>query len=442
MTWPEVREKTMPGPGNLDVLTVLANVHGGSYHKIISLHQGLAARGLRSLVLIGTDPTRGLQLGIDVSPQDVDSLAGLGVLVLSRRDIRAVLEDTPARLCLFDAYRDIEVPDMIRLVRERHGAKTAQLGGLLMDFSYSGADFCIMQHPLTLWFEVEYSRSRSSRLLPAAKGIFFAGNIFYEPLPNVWTTRVSDRASFFAKYGLDPDRPLVLWLPDRLDALDLSFGKIVEAVRAAGLNLGLKMHPWEYKFYGHGFDPENKGCTSAERWGLRAIEEKDTSWAYKFCDLAVMRGSSVGMELALWHRPGLYLPSGSRFRRLDAIQTDIVSTCSLRLGSADELGPFLEQGLEGADFSEADYEAVRSKIYANPDRDSFEQHLDCLQGLLDLPQDLPALGSMAAVRRLYRGRVPFSYVGKAKLPAHLLARLRGQSGSASASLPGRSCPGS
>jgi hypothetical protein len=405
-----------------DVLIVLLNVHGGSYHCAFRLLERLGQAGLSCAALLATDPTRGLQVGLDVQEEDVRRLAGLDIHVLPRAKIRAVLADVPGRLVLFDSFRDEETPQLAARVRERHTARTGQLAALLADFSYAGVDHAFVQHPLTLWFELEYARTSGARNLVRARGIHFCGNIFHEPVCNTWTSTIRTREDFCAKYGLDPQKPIGLWLPDREDGQSPAYGQVLEAVRAAGLNVAVKMHPWEYKMLGHGFDHYGTGRTSAQIWGVPAVEERDRSWAFFFCDVAVTRGSTVSLELPFWGKPGIHIPPEGKYRRVVRGLIRLVGTCSLRRNSTAGLAEVLARHREFG-FGAAEYRAARANVVTDPDRDAFEQHLERILEILERPTDPPAVGSLAPVRRLYRGTVPLGLLKPRHFPAEIAARL-------------------
>jgi hypothetical protein len=391
----------MMGTSPYDVIIVYTSVHGGSFHKLLHLQQQLREIDLKSRVILNCDPPLGLQIGLDVEHEQVHHLTEEDIHVLGVEEIVRAVEATPARLFMFDAAKHALIGRLASIAAHQHNAKTAQFGTLFDDFCYWDTDYVFLQHPTTLWFILEQRHRKDARRLTRAKRIFFAGNIFYEPVCNTWTSDISSREQLFAKYGFDPSLPLCLWLPNRADGMRLTYKAVIEAVRSVPMTLAVKLHPWEYKNLKHGFDPRyGLGTTSADRWGLPAIDEKDSTWALRFCDVAVVAGSTVGIEIPCWHKPLIYV-SPKNWR------TDIVESCSLRLDDVDDLGSVLERCYP-LTFSSADYDRARSYIFPAGGRDSFQLHLDHIQEALAAPPDQPDIGQLRQITRLYAGTVPMT----------------------------------
>lgn len=402
----------------VDVCIAWLNVHGGSFHKLLRLLRELKQDGLSARLYLSSDPPLGLQPGVDITPETVRELAGQDVFVLGRAAIEAELAARPARLFLFDAHVDEGVRDLINQVRARHGAKTGQLCTLFADYTHLGSDYPFVQSPQALWYALEYRRERRKRrqeFVAHARDVLFAGNIFYEPEPNTVTSEVRTREELFRKYGLDPAKPLCLWLPAREDGLCPSYLQVLEAVRGAGMNVAVKLHPWEYKQLAHGFDPFGQGMTSAQKWGVAALDERDASLAYAVCDAGIMRESSVGLELACAGKPSIYFPASARHQHWLDIYFDFARSCSVRLPSVEALGPLLARGIPR--FSSGDYAEARRRILALPDgEDSFQAHVRLIRGVLDRPRNEPPLGSLRALRRYYAGRMPLRLVNPLRHP--------------------------
>jgi len=77
----------------------------------------------------------------------------------------------------------------------------------------------------------------------------------------------------------------------------------------AGLNVAVKLHLWEYAFKKHGTDTWGLGTTSDALWNACAGEEPDSTRAYRFRDLAIMRTSATCLEMPFWEKPLVLLPA-------------------------------------------------------------------------------------------------------------------------------------
>lgn len=398
-----------------DIAICWASVHGGRYHALLHLQERLRGQGLCCSVFLNSDAPLGMQEGCDVTPGQVARLAELGVRILPLSDMaRAIGEEKP-RLCLVDAHDGEATPRLIHAARAA-GALTVQTSTLLADYSCHGADYALVQHPISLWIALEYSRVPGARNLAKAKGVFFSGNIFYEPLLNTWTSGVASREELCARYGLDAQKPLALWLPNREDGQNPDYGRIIEAAREAGMNVLVKLHPWEYKQLRHGFDPYGEGKTSAEKWGVPAMEERDTSWALKFCDAGLMRGSSLGLELPFWGAPGVYLPYPGVHQPWYALLLQMTRGVCAHLERVEDLAPLLARGLPRPDAAAI----ARAKAYTMPkgaggpgQPDSLDLHVRHLLAILGGSADKEAActpgGSLSALRRAFEPDIPSSF---------------------------------
>ncbi|MBU1042396.1 MAG: hypothetical protein KKF77_14975 [Proteobacteria bacterium] len=383
-----------------DVRIVWLNVHGGVFHKLLTLHERLTARGLSCELLFSVGPPRGLKIGVDVPEALLPELTDRGIHFLSRPEVLRRAEETPARLTITDAHQDADLPGLISGLRGR-GARTAQMATLLGDFTYHGAAHVLMQHPLTLFFEMEYNRTPESRALVQAQSVQFTGNIFFEPTVNRLVNDYPDREAFCSRYGFDPARPLYLWLPNSIDARSDSYGQVVRAVAEAGANLVVKLHPWEYAFKKHGgegVDPWGLGRTTDELWSVRAVDETDGAWAFRFCDMALVRASATIQELPFWEKPCALLPSATYAKLINA-QTQMVRTCSVPLSGVDELASLLSGPLPH--FRQEDYATARHRLRQDISRDAYEQTVEAVLRILASPADAPVLGSLRDIKRLY-----------------------------------------
>jgi hypothetical protein len=415
-----------------DIAICWVNVHGGRYHALLHLRDRLRREGLACAVLLNSDPPLGLQMGVDLSPEQAAALKAEGVHIGPLSGMAEALRATGARLCLFDAHGGEDVPRLIAAARQM-GMQTAQTSTLLADYSYHGADYALIEHPISLWMALDYSRERGMEKIAGAKGIFFSGNVFYEPLLNTWTSSLRTKAQFEARYGLDPAKPTALWLPNREDGLTPDYGRIIDQARAAGFNVLVKLHPWEYKQLRHGFDPYGQGMTSAQKWGVPAMDECDTSWAFTFCDVGLMRGSSLGLELPFWRKPGVYLPCPGIHLPWYALLLEMTQGVSEHLDAVEDLEALL-RGRWPLGYAEADYD--RAKRYTMPrgsgaagQPDSLDLHARHLCAILEnrVEQEAACIpgGRFAALRRVFEPEVPPSFYKRLRPWQRLVHAARG-----------------
>ena len=383
------------------------NVHGGAFHKLIRLHQALAEAGISCELLFSASPPRGLKTGAgpeaDIPPEALDGLAARRIHLLPRQELLRRADSSQARLLVTDAHHDPDLPGLIAAARAR-GAATAQMATLLGDFTCHGAEHLLLQHPLTLFFELEFNRTPEAPRFFEAASLAFTGNIFFEPTLNPLHGGYASRAAFFGKYGFDPERPLCLWLPSAPDVGDESYAQVASAVRQAGQNLAVKLHPWEYAFKKHG-PPHPWGLkdSSDALWGVTAVDEADTTWAYHFCDAAILRGSAMSLELPFWDRPSLILPATVTTGLFKA-QARMVRRCSTLLAGTADLPALLARPLPS--FSPADYASARSAVRLDVEHDAYALTVAALRGILEgrgagIRQGTHNQGAPANLRRLY-----------------------------------------
>ena len=182
------------------VITYLA-VHGGSYHKLIYFQEKLKAAGFSCRLNISCEAPLGLQIGVDVEPEVVEKLTRKDIWILKNEKIIKTINDTQAKLYLFDSSEIDLIGGLIERVKTIHNAKTGQFCSLIDDFCYWGADYAFLQHPLTLWFILKYRQRPDAKRLVAAEKILFTGNMLYEPVCNTWTSDIKTRSDLFSKYG-------------------------------------------------------------------------------------------------------------------------------------------------------------------------------------------------------------------------------------------------
>lgn len=404
-----------------DICIAWLNVHGGAFHKLIHLHDALQACGIRSELFFSTSPPQGLKAGVDFSLDAAAELERRGVFMLPRQEVLRRAEASRARLLLTDAHHDPDLPELIAKARAR-GASTAQMATLLGDFTCHGAEHLLLQHPLTLFFELEFNRTEESRRFFEAASITFTGNIFFEPTTNPLHGGYATRAEFLGKYGFDAARPLLLWLPSAPDARDESYGQVAQAARKAGYNLAVKLHPWEYAFKKHGPPhPWGFAQSSDEIWGVTAVDEADTTWAYHFCDAAILRASAMSLEMPFWQRPSLILPS-SLLPELFNAQAALVASCSERLPSVQALEACLATR-PLPEFQTGDYAQGQAATRLDLEHDAYALTVQAIQGLLGGGK--PQLLSPADLRRLYDPHVTPELLRSLR-PARRLRALAGR----------------
>jgi hypothetical protein len=380
-----------------DLCIAWLNVHGGSFHKLIRLHEGLCSAGITCELFFSTSPPRGLKVGVDAPPDTLADLERRGVFLLPRQEVLRRAEASKARLLLTDAHHDPDLPDLIASARLR-GAVTAQMATLLGDFTCHGAEHLLIQHPLTLFFELEFNRTRESARFFEALSITCTGNIFFEPTLNQLHGGYASREAFYQKYGFDPSRPLCLWLPSAPDVRDESYTQVAQAVRASGHNLAVKLHPWEYAFKKHGPPhPWGLGQSSDALWGVTAVDEADTTWAYHFCDAAILRASAMGLEMPFWKRPALILPS-SVFPEFFNAQAALVASSAVQLPSVGALETFLTTR-PLPKFQADDFAQAQAATRLDLAHDAYELTVQALVRLLG--GDTPERLSPTELRRLY-----------------------------------------
>jgi len=384
-----------------DVCIVWLTVHGGAFHKLITLHERLAKAGLSCEVLLSAGPPLGLKIGMDVPEDLLPELAARGIRFLPRAEALHRAKTTAARLLITDAHRDPDLPGLIAHARAQ-GVITAQMATLLGDFTCHGADHLLLQHPLTLFFELEFNRTAEAHRFFQAQSITFTGNIFMEPTRNQLYGGFGSREKFFEKYALDPRRPLCLLLPSAPDTKGQDYIRVIRAVQNSHYNLVAKLHPWEYAFKKHG-PPHPWGLeqSSDTLWGIRAVDEPDTTWAYHYCNAAIIRASAMCMEMPFWKHPSLILPSDIKPALFDA-QAALVASSSVRLPSVEALEQFLT-AQDMPQFSGEDYARAQGATRLDLAHDAYELTVRAILDLLAGKRS--ERHSPKDIRRLYDSRV-------------------------------------
>ncbi|WP_325647299.1 hypothetical protein [Humidesulfovibrio sp.] len=396
-----------------DVFIAWFNAHGGAFHKLLVLHERLVAAGVSCGLCFNAGPPRGLKVGADVPEAVLPELAARGIRLVSRPELVELAKSTDARLLITDAHHDADIPGVLAAAREK-GRATAQLATLLGDFTCHGADHLLIQHPLTLFFEREFNRTKESARLAEARRIYYTGNIFFEPTVNGLFGGFADRAAFCAKYGYNPARPICLWLPSAPDNTPEVYGAVCEAVVKAGVNLAVKLHPWDYALKKHGPQPGDAwglGKPSDEVFGVRAVDEPDSTWAFKFCDVAVLRTSAMSLELPFWEQPGLLLPAMVKPKLFEA-QAHMARRSSVWLSGVDELRTRLKRWdmprFESGDYA-ASRDVVRLPSGGPGEGDAYARTVAAIRHILDGAGKPPAFvepgGSFAALSRSYAPHV-------------------------------------
>lgn len=390
-----------------DIHIAWFNAHGGAFHKLLRLHAELVRAGAGCELVFASGPPRGLKPGVDIPETLLPDLEAAGVRLAPRAEALERARATKARLLVTDAHHDADIPAVLTEVQAR-GVETAQLATLLGDFTCHGARHLLVQHPLTLFFELEYNRTRESARLASAQRVYFTGNLFFEPTVNELHGGYADREAFCARYGFNPARPICLWLPSAPDARDPVYGEVCGAVERAGMNLAIKLHPWEYAFRKHGaegVDPWKLGKVSDELWGRRAVDEADGTWAFRFCDAAILRASAMSLEMPFWEKPSLLLPA-TVVPRLFEAQAHMVARCARPVASTAALARLLAEGVL-PEYSAQDYASGQGAVRLPGPGNGYDRTVAALLHILNgarleaLPPSIEPKGSLARLKASY-----------------------------------------
>lgn len=383
----------------VDVLIIIQGVHGGNIHKLCHFHDLLHKSNLTSCLIFSSEPPLGIQREVDIDDKTMAALETRGIFIKRLAELPQAIQEYKPKLLLFDSFEFESTHGFVEQSRNQ-GAKTGQLSFLFDDFGYHGTDFVFLQHPFTLFYAREVRQRKDAQELTKAKQIFFCGNIAFEPLCNTWTTDVRSRHDFFAKYKLHEDLPLAVWLPDRTDGISQTYKQVIDAAKALPVNLVVKLHPWEYKNRSFRFDTFfGEKRTSAEHWNISAIEEKDASWAYEFCDVAIARTSLVGLEMTWWKKPMLYIDNPSLNTRRLAKHF----TCA-RWIPANNLKNTLAH-LNTLRFTDEEYARKKNLVFPQgSSKDSFELHIYQIMNIINNPDRFKNTLSDADIQGLYAGQ--------------------------------------
>ena len=237
-------------------------------------------------------------------------------------------------------------------------------------------------------------------------------------MDNIWTSQAHDWEGLCAKYDFDPNLPLGLWLPDRSDGLDASYGEVLDAIKSVPMNTAVKMHPWEYKHLSHGgLDDIYDGKTSAEKWNVTALEEKDSALAYKHCAFGVTRGSSVAIELAVLRKPSIFIPHDT-MQYWPELYHAMTRRCSFMMDSVEQLSSFLRKEYP-FDLNDDDYTSS-FKHFITSKKDAFTLHVEAFKEIIEKPRPEEEIGKLSKFRKMYLGKLPFEYLKLRHYPEHLL----------------------
>ena len=118
--------------------------------------------------------------------------------------------------------------------------------------------------------------------------VHYVGSVYYNKIPNVYTSKIAKRKDFYKKYKLDSSKKIALWLPSKEDEcyteeLQHEFSK------KKGWQLITKLHPWSHK--------------AGVKFDMTTIEPEDSYWANIFADLFITRSSTILPELAYYKTP-------------------------------------------------------------------------------------------------------------------------------------------
>lgn len=118
------------------------------------------------------------------------------------------------------------------------------------------------------------------------------------------------KEAFFSRYGLDPAKPLVVWLPEgpatHSPWYKERYQRICQTVMQSGrFNLLVKGHPWDYSGYGreHYYSDLSKPSWEQLTPGAKACQAEDTYACFRHCDVGLTITSAVFLDFALFSRP-------------------------------------------------------------------------------------------------------------------------------------------
>lgn len=117
---------------------------------------------------------------------------------------------------------------------------------------------------------------------------------------------------------------------------------------------------------------------------MHAVDEPDSTWAYRFCDIAIMRTSSTSLELPFWDKPAVQLPSTS-YPGLVRAQAAMVAGCSAVRSNPSRpcqgclAGPLPRPAPQ-------DYATARALVRLDSTRDAYTQTVEALQSILAAPR--------------------------------------------------------
>jgi len=137
------------------------------------------------------------------------------------------------------------------------------------------------------------------------------------------------------------------------------------------------------------------------------VDEPDTTWAFRFCDVAILRTSAMSLELPFWERPALLLPAALK-PELFVAQAHMARRSSVWLSGMDELRTRLKRW-DVPRFEGADYAASRAVVRLPGKGDAYARTIAALRHILGGGGEPPAFvepkGSFRALARSYSPHV-------------------------------------
>lgn len=211
-----------------------------------------------------------------------------------------------------------------------------------------------------------------------------------------------DRAEFFRRVELNPDRPTLLLAPtgDKHNALEEMGREVIEAIDQTGeYNLLVKPHDhpkksinWIAKLAGY------------ENHRVRIIRDKDITESLLAADLLMTDASSVAVEYTLLDRPIVFLDVPRLLERIRERAPALdLETYGRKIGalakSADEVVSVVKRSLENPDQQGELRRRMASHVFHRPGgaADRIARVIRYAAGLTrTLPSDIPEFGPAAA----------------------------------------------
>ena len=192
------------------------------------------------------------------------------------------------------------------------GAKTLQISEMITDFYYAGAEIVSLVSPAMKDIHLNPSKFKTYHTYqwrpfdarPEPEYIY-SNCLLWER--NGDCLPYMSKSDFCAKYGLDANKQIYVYLPSKAQHVMHGVAKDVYKKVCSMENVVVKYHPTEYtRLAANRID--NKW--SKDLCGVPdvpALDPLDTHWCYEYADCAITNQSSVSIELPLYDTPFLYV---------------------------------------------------------------------------------------------------------------------------------------